>query len=251
MLTAFIAGVGLISGIVTIYLFLKDLPVVTTTLAKIRLPYWFWQRMYLNRIGITTLEVSNTLEDHLEIEKFLYNLHGYYKTLGITNSGIGTLGTPAQFRHLSEIDTREFEKMVRRFLPAIISVETYDEIDFLLKLWSPYLSEVNDSRILEIVQTCVLIQLGYCIPIDYKKPLIKFIRNFFLSKYYDERKKNRKYLDDMQTALSKLIVPKLRSNYQESYIALIERYSYYDNFSKFLEIVELLHDTIEIIEINL
>ena len=248
MTFAFIlSAIGLVSGILTIYLFVKDLPLVTRTLATIRAPYWVWRLRFFERVGITTLPLVGTPQEHREVERFLYALHGYYKRLGIASPYVGQIGTSGQFAHKPQVLATDFIAEARAALAGRVSAEIYPGIDVILELWSPYLCGYIDSRIFEVIQISILVQLGYSVPVGTKQPLVKVVRDFFLAKYFDERKRNLKYFVDMEQSLSRIIAPTSRPSYYREYSLLSRKFSNDTNFQGFLALVELLHDTVELI----
>lgn len=245
-----ISLLGLTSGVLTILgVSLRDVPFVRQNLARIRLPYQVWKIVFIKRQNLLYLPRQETKNQVIEADRLLYSLHGLYKMLGIASSRIDLLGYPQQFRHTlveyQEIET-SLQQIYARYLPKL----EYQQVYKIIKLWSPYLHAKFDSRIIEVIQTSTLVELGYEIPVGNKLELLSFIRDFYIGKYFAQGKRSFRYLEDLISSLEYLLPEEKQAAYTAQYLKLHADIKQAEIFENFLEFTHYLNTVIELIETN-
>ena len=228
---------------------LRDVPIVRRTYAQIRVPHFIWRLVYRERIGIV-FSRSTTLsrEEALRVSKMLYLLHGKYKRLDIASANIGCLASPGQFRHNPSITLSEGSFELRTIIQPYVNEYQYADIDILMGMWSPYMREHFDSRILEVIQTSILVYLGYRINPEHILNLADFLEDFYLKKYSKYQSREIKFLDDLETSLEWLLSTEHRAVYlakcQGSAI-LSEKEKVFENFLEFNRYLHTLRNHIQ------
>lgn len=204
------AWLGWVATILTIIgVSLRDVPEFQSMLLRVRLPYLarrklrFWQ----SSLGSLSLYASPTIATQ-PVEKFLYELHGWYHRHGIASQDITQLGSPGQFIHRTRIEGEEYEAVFLEAVAKIITPDQYENIYIMLKLWSPYLYDGFDSRICEVIQTATLVYFDFDIPAKDKLALVEFIEDFFLRQYLRHRQQNVNY-SALKYRASSFILPLL------------------------------------------
>lgn len=254
MLGSLLGNLSILGGLMAIAgVSLRDVPVIRRSLTKIRLPY-SW-RVYLSaqETGFSKIaRQAPSPQVHRRSERLLYALHGEYKQLGIASSSVRLLGYPQQFAHDPYLNGRDYDlDGLLSIMRTYLDPDPLIDVDKFFKLWSPYVHGTFDSRIVEIIQMAALVTLGYDIPASHKKPLVKFIRDFFLSEYIDAGKKNRKYLEDMQEALESLVAPEKSALFSVEQTRIASMYNSEELLSSFLKFCTYVQDLVESTEVSL
>ena len=191
---------------------LRDVPIVRRTYTRIRVPHVIWRLVYWNRTGLIFPQTALlSSEEALEVSRMLYLLHGKYKRLGIASANIGSLASPEQFRRNPSITLPEGSLELRTIIRPYVSEYRYADIDKIIKLWSPYIRERFDSRILEVIQTSILVYLGYRISPEHILDLTDFLEDFYLQKYSKRQSREIKFLDNLETSLEWLLSKRAQS----------------------------------------
>ena len=229
---------------------LRDVPIVRRTYTRIRVPHIIWRLVYRNRTGLIFPQTALlSSEEALEVSRMLYLLHGKYKRLGIASANIGSLASPGQFRHNPSITLPEGSLELRTIIRPYVSEYRYADIDKIIKLWSPYIRERFDSRILEVIQTSILVYLGYRISPEHILDLTDFLEDFYLQKYSKRQSREIKFLDDLETSLEWLLSNEHRAIYlakcRDSAI-LKEKERIFENFLEFNRYLHTLKNYIQI-----
>lgn len=224
----------------------RDLPIVRKITVKIRLPYWVWNLVFFKRTGISLVTGENQAVDRL-----LYDLFGYYRELGISSSRVDELGNNKQFAHDPNISAAEFSEKILAIISSKFEEKDYPDIYKIIKLWSYYTGDSFDSRIIEVIQVSILVNLDCSIRIAEKQTLVDFICDFFILKYRRDRNTHQKYFEDMEDALLYLIPSEKQVDYVEDYAFLQSKINRKESLSSLLSSIDYINQLIDTAKVNI
>ena len=247
------AAVGYVSGVLTILGWsLRDVVWFQKFWRRIRLPYWIHRYVLLKGGNVSQLRLFAANQDlHPQVDRFLYEIYGEYRQLGVAKSLAQTLGIETKFERKTLSTTASYQNLLLTVAQKYLPEPEYFEVYKILKLWSACYEEDTDSKILEIIQVSCLTSFGYELPLSTKKPLIIFIQDFFLTKYLRQGGFHQKRLRDMQRVLKYLIPPENFRAYEQDFSDIMNDFKIVDVSSQVVFIAQYIAALTETIEVNL
>jgi hypothetical protein len=177
----------------------------------VHLPFFLYQ-LKRNQNG-HTLEVTSSLLESLgsnsdslmQVDRGFYNLHGLYKSYGITSNIPRSIGTPNQFIPGIRFQATCLDQSILKCFDGVESKVIRKKIYLIIRFYRRQLRGTVDSDLLLAINLSLLSQLGADLPFEWKIGSYNYLKTVFISGLLDNGYVQKRDLYNLAYAESLLI----------------------------------------------